>query len=281
MNLYVINAENLKIDGGACFGVVPKSIWGKFCKVDENNMIDVSLRSLLIKDGNRLILIDTGMGDKQSEKFYSYQFVSGRDNLAKSFSAAGYTYDDVTDVILTHLHYDHCGGAVINNKDKTGFEPAYKNAKYWCTKSQWDRANNPYVIEKASYYSENYQPLMDKGVLNLIDSEMQFTPDIFLKIVNGHTDGQIIPVISYNDRTIVFMSDFITSSAHIPLPFIPAFDYQPLISLKEKEEFLKIAVKENYILFFLHDIVNECCTLENSEKGIRVKEAFKLSTIMR
>ncbi len=280
MRIYSLNAENFKLDGGACFGVIPKSIWGKLCEVDENNMVDVALRSMLIKDENRLILIDTGIGNKQSEKFYSYQYITGKDNLSNSFATLGFSYDDVTDVILTHLHYDHCGGAVKYNDNMTKLEPTFKNARYWCSKSQWLRANNPYIIEKASYYKENYQPLMDKGVLTLIDAEIQLTPNIYLKIVNGHTDGQIVPLIKFKDKTIVFMADFVPSSAHIPIAYIPAFDYQPLISIVEKDEFLNKAVKENYILFFQHDFSTECCKVENTEKGFKVKESFILKTIV-
>ena len=281
MELYTINAENIKLDGGAAFGVVPKLIWEKFVKADANNLIDAALRCLLIKDNERLILIDTGCGDKQSDKFYSYLYISGRDKLQNSFNKLGFSFNDVTDVILTHLHYDHVGGALKYNADRTKMEAVFINAKYWCTKTQWERAQNPFLIEKPSYFNENYQHLMDSGKLNLIDDEMYFTPDIYFKIVNGHTSGQIVPVINYKGRKIAYMADFIASTAHVQLTYIPAYDYQPLLSLKEKEEFLKKAFEENYVLFFEHDFDSECCTLQRTDKGIKVKETFTLEDFIK
>jgi glyoxylase-like metal-dependent hydrolase (beta-lactamase superfamily II) len=279
MRLYTIDAENIKLDGGAAFGVVPKLIWEKFVKADENNLIDAAVRCMLIMDNDRLILIDTGCGDKQSEKFYSYLYITGRDNMINSFKKYGFTFDDVTDVILTHLHYDHVGGALKYNSDRTQIELVFKNATYWCTNNQWIRAQNPFLIEKPSYFPENYQMLMESGKLKFIEEETYFTPDIYFKIVNGHTSGQIVPIINYKGRKIAYMADFIASTAHVQLTYIPAFDYQPLISLKEKEEFLAIAVKEDYVLFFEHDYLTECCTLQNTEKGIKVKETFSLEEL--
>jgi glyoxylase-like metal-dependent hydrolase (beta-lactamase superfamily II) len=279
MDIFAVNAENIKVDGGATFGVVPKLIWEKYVKADAHNLIDAALRCMLVKDEGRIIIIDTGCGNKQSEKFYSYIYVTGRDNLKNDFARFGYSFDDVTDVILTHLHYDHCGGALIYNKDRTKLLPAFPNAKYWCSKAQWERANNPHPIEKPSYFMENYQTLMELGLLNLIEEEIQFTPNIYLNIFNGHTAGQVIPFIKYKDRTVVNVSDFIASTAHIKLTTIPAFDYEPLVSLKEKEEFLSKAVQNNYVLFFQHDFYSECCTVTHSEKGFKVKETFKLEEI--
>lgn len=281
MELFTIDAEKVKVDGGASFGVVPKTIWSKYCKSDENNLIDISLRCLLIKDGSKLILIDTGCGNKQSDKFYSYLYVTGRNNLQESFIKYGFSFEDVTDVILSHLHYDHCGGAVIFNKISNKLEPAFKNAIYWCTKSQWKRANNPFIIERASYFKENFVPLYDAGILNFLEKEGKFNPNIYLKIVNGHTTGQIVPIINYYNATVVYTADFIPSSAHIQLTHIPAYDYEPLISLKEKEDFLNIAAERNYVLFLEHDIDHECCIVEKIDKGFKVKDAFALSEIKK
>ena len=280
MEIYSVPAENIKVDGGASFGVLPKLIWEKYCKADANNLIDVASRCLLIKDENRLILIDTGCGNKQSDKFYSYLYLTGRDNMQNAFKKYGFTFYDVTDVILTHLHYDHCGGAVVYNSDRTKLLPAFPNAKYWCSKAQWERAHAPYIIEKPSYFPENFEPLMEKGLISFIDKEKQFSDNIYLKIVNGHTAGQLIPMINYNGRTIVNGSDFIVSSAHIQPAHIPAFDYEPLISLKEKEDFMTQAVKEEYVLFFYHDFDSECCTVMHSEKGFKIKETFKLEQLL-
>ncbi|MBP7497822.1 MAG: MBL fold metallo-hydrolase [Bacteroidales bacterium] len=276
MKLNTIYAENFKIDGGACFGVVPKTIWGKFTSPDENNLLEICLRSLLIEDGNRLILIDAGIGDKQSEKFYSYQYITGRDNLQKSFNKAGYKFEDVTDVIFTHLHYDHCGGAVIRNK-KYKFELLFKNAMHWCSKAQWNMTLNPNVINKASYYEENIVPIKEMNRLMLIEDDFVFTENVRLKIFNGHTEGQLIPFVHYKGKILVFVSDFIPSAAHIPLPYIAAFDNQPLVTLKEKENFYLEALKFNFTLFFEHDAYNECCTLKMTDKGIKFDKIFPLS----
>jgi glyoxylase-like metal-dependent hydrolase (beta-lactamase superfamily II) len=276
MNLYVIKAENWKIDGGASFGVVPKTIWGKFIPSDENNLINSCSRCLLIKDNSKLILIDTGMGNKQSEKFYGYLHLFEDNNLENAFSKNGFSFDDVSDVIFTHLHYDHCGGGVKYNKDKTETQLVFKNATYWCSKAQWDWAVNPNAREKASYFKENFLPVMEKKHLKFINDEVNFKSNIYLKIYNGHTQGQIIPMIRYKGKIIVFVSDFIPSVAHIPLPYIPSYDIQPLISLKEKEDFLNKAADKGFILFFEHDYYNECCTVKHTEKGVRVKDIFTL-----
>ena len=279
MELFALRAENIKIDGGSTFGVVPKAIWQKFCKADENNLIDVALRCMLVKDGDRLILIDTGCGNKQSEKFYSYLYITGRDNLLNTVKEAGYTFSDITDVILTHLHYDHCGGAVIVDKSTGKLMPAFSNARYWVSRAQWERANNPYCIDKPSYFNENFLPLLESGVLNFIEKEQYFTPGIFLKIVNGHTAGQLIPIINYKGLKVAFVADFIPSSAHVQPTYIPAFDYEPLVSLREKQEFTNLAADENYVLYFQHDFITECATIARTEKGIIIKETFALKDI--
>ncbi len=280
MELYSIYAEDFKLDGGACYGVVPKNIWQKFVPADENNLINICLRSLLIKEENRLILIDTGIGTKQGEKFLSHYDLFGDNSLEKSFSQTPYTYDDVTDVIFTHLHFDHCGGAVIINKINRLPEPRFKNALYHVSKKQWDLAYNPNKREKASFFNENTDVLREKGLVRFVNNEEYFTPHIYLKIVNGHTLGQLIPIINYGNRILVYTADFIPSLANIAIPYIASYDTQPLVSMEEKEIFLEEAVKNNYILFFEHDYYNECCTVKKDEKG-RFKEdaVFKLSDL--
>ncbi|MDD3877458.1 MAG: MBL fold metallo-hydrolase [Bacteroidales bacterium] len=280
MELHLIYAENFKLDGGACFGVVPKAIWEKLCTVDENNMVNIALRNLLVVDGDRIILFDTGIGKKQSDKFLSHYFLFGDTSLEKSFLQAGYAFEDVTDVVFTHLHFDHCGGAVKFNDDKSGYEPVFKNATYWVSKSQWENAIHPNPREKASYLPENYMPLLEKGILKFIENEQFMTPDVFLKMVNGHTPGQLFPIINYKGNKVVFGADFIATSANIPLAFIPSFDTQPLLSMQEKTEFLQEAVDHNYILIFQHDYYVECATIQKTEKGnYKEKEILKLKDI--
>jgi len=279
MKLYPLICENWKMDGGACFGVVPKSIWQKLYPADENNMINLVSRSLLIETENRKILIDTGMGNKQDEKYFSYFHLFGNNSLEKSLSAIGCAPDDITDVVFTHLHFDHCGGAVKYNNSKTLLELTFKNAIHWCSTAQWQWATKPNAREKASYFNENYIPILESGKLRFIDVEGELYSGINLKFVNGHTDGQMIPMIKYNNNTIVFMADFIASLGHIPISYIPSFDTRPLLSMQEKEAFLTEAVKNNYILFFEHDYYNECCTLQNTIKGIRHKESILLENL--
>ncbi|HSV77565.1 MAG TPA: MBL fold metallo-hydrolase [Bacteroidales bacterium] len=279
MNLYPIVAEHFKMDGGACFGVVPKSIWQKQLSADESNLVNLSSRCLLADTGNRLILIDTGMGNKQSEKFFSYFHRFGPDNLENSFARAGFTFDQVTDVILTHLHFDHVGGA-LRNGDKPGtFLPVFPNATYHVSKEQWDWAMNPNAREKASYLPENFKPLYESGHLEFIHAEEPFCEGISLEIKNGHTRGLVVPVIDYKGRKLVFTTDFIAMVYHVPLPYVPAFDIEPLVSMREKEEFFERAVDHDYVLFFQHDYFNECCTLKRTEKGVQVKEIFALAEI--
>jgi glyoxylase-like metal-dependent hydrolase (beta-lactamase superfamily II) len=278
MKLHVIYTEDFKLDGGACFGVVPKSVWSKLYPADENNYVDVCNRLLLIETGDRKILIDSGIGNKQDEKYLSYFFIHGN-TLEKALSDKGFKPEDITDVILTHLHFDHAGGSVIYNSDRTKLEPLFPNATYYSSSSQWEWAMNPNPREKASYHNENYVPLHEQGKLEFIMKEGFFSESISILLLNGHTQGQVIPVIDYKGRKVVFMADFIAAVPNIPVPYVPSYDVQPLISLKEKSAFLEKAAAENYILFFEHDAHNECCTVHKTEKGIRVKDIFKLADI--
>ncbi len=278
MDLHVIYTEDFKLDGGACFGVVPKSVWSKLYPPDENNNVDVCNRLLLIETGNRKILIDTGIGNKQSEKYLSYFFIRGN-TLEKALSEKGFSPNDITDVIFTHLHFDHVGGAVVFNPENKNTKALFPNATYYCSKAQWDWAINPNPREKASYHPENYMSLYESGKLQFIMKEGSFADGISILITNGHTQGQVIPVIDYKGRKIIFMADFISAVPNIPIAYIPSYDVQPLLSLKEKTDFLEIAANENYILFFEHDSHHECCNVHKTEKGIRVKDIFKLTDI--
>jgi len=278
MKLHVINAENFKLDGGASFGVVPKTIWVKNVIIDENNLVSVCNRLLLIETDGHKILIDSGIGDKQDVKYLSYFQISGN-TLEQGLKEKGFTPDDITDVILTHLHFDHVGGCVKFNNDRTKLLPVFPNATYYCSKDQWDWAIDPNPREKASYHKENYMPLFESGHLEFIHEEQELFKGVFLKLYNGHTQGQIIPEVNFNGRTVVFMADLIASVNHIPVPYVPSFDVQPLLSLKEKTEFYKRAVAENFVLFFEHDYSNECCSVQMTEKGVKPKEIFKLSDL--
>lgn len=280
MNLHVINSGNFKLDGGAMFGVVPKSIWNKINPADENNMCSWATRCLLIEDGDRLILIDNGMGDKQSEKFFGYYYLHGDDSLDKSLKAAGFSKDDITDVFLTHLHFDHCGGSIIKTSDDK-LIPNFKNARYWSNEAHWSWATNPNPREKASFLKENIMPIKESGQLNFIDPNGNSPFDhMGIFFVDGHTEKQMLPRIQYKDKTIVFMADLLPSAGHIPLPYVISYDVRPLVTMDEKKNFLNTAVEEDYILFFEHDPVIECCTLQNTEKGVRMKDSFKLSEIL-
>ena len=279
MKLYTINTGYFKLDGGAMFGVVPKVIWGKAYPSDENNLCNWSMRCLLIEDGGRKILIDCGIGDKQNEKFLANYYLNGDDSLDKSLAIIGLTADDITDVILTHLHFDHCGGAVRWNEDRTDYIPTFKNATYITSKAQWEWATNPNNREKASFLKENILPIMEKGRIKLVDSDCELFPGISIRIFNGHTDGQVIPFVRYKDKTIVYMADLLPSAAHIPLPYVMSYDTRPLITLKEKEAFMNEAAQKGYVLFFEHDLYRECCTVQVTEKGFRMKDSFALADI--
>ena len=284
MNLFPINSGNFKLDGGAMFGVVPKSIWQKTNPADSNNMIDIAARCLLIEKDNRLILIDTGMGNKQSDKFFGYYYLWGDDTLKKSLHKYGFHPDDITDVFLTHLHFDHCGGSIQWNKDKTGYEPAFKNANYWSNQDHWLWATQPNRRERASFLKENILPMQESGQLKftaipnnniLNNSELGF--DIFF--ANGHTDKQMIPMIQYKNKTICFMADLLPTAGHLPLPFVMGYDTRPLLTLDEKDIFLNLAADNGYYLFLEHDAQHEIITVEHTEKGVRLKNVFKSSEI--
>lgn len=284
MKLYPIMAGNFKLDGGAMFGVVPKTIWNKTNPADENNLIDIAARCLLIENGNRLILIDTGMGDKQSEKFFGYYSLWGDDSLDKSLAKHGFSRDDITDVFMTHLHFDHCGGSVKWNSDRTGYEVAFKNAKFWSNDNHWDWATKPNPREKASFLSENILPMQESGQLEFIarpqgdfleNSELGF--GIFF--ADGHTEKMMIPQIKYQDKTICFMADLLPTAGHLPLPYVMGYDTRPLLTLPEKAKFLTEAADKNFYLLLEHDAHNEIITVENTEKGVRLKEVFRCDEI--
>jgi len=284
VRLYPINSGNFKLDGGAMFGVVPKSLWQLTNPADSNNMIDLTTRCLLIEDGDKLILIDTGMGNKQSDKFFGYYYFWGDDSLDSSLKKFGFHRDEITDVFLTHLHFDHCGGAINWNTNKTDYEPAFKNAYYWSNKDHWNWATKPNKREKASFLKENILPIEKSGQLKFIElpegdflknSELGF--DVFF--ANGHTDKQMIPMIQYNNKTICFMADLLPTVGHLPLPYIMGYDTRPLLSLEEKEKFLSLAADNNYYLFLEHDSVNEIITVKHTEKGVRLNQVFKTSDI--
>ncbi len=279
MKLYTINAGYFKLDGGAMFGVVPKSIWQKLNPPDEKNLCNWAMRCLLIEDENRLILIDNGMGDKQDEKFFGHYYLNGDDTLEKSLAKHGFIKDDITDVFLTHLHFDHCGGSI--EKVDNNLAPAFKNAIYWSNEKHWEWAINPNDREKASFLKENILPIKESGRLQFIETEegVEFTKDINIRFVCGHTESMMLPQIKYKNKTIIYMADLLPSVAHILLPYIMAYDTKPLETLKEKKSLLTDAQQNDYILFFEHDPLIECCNLQLTEKGVRSKETFKLEDI--
>ena len=284
MKLYLVNVGNFKLDGGAVFGVVPKSIWNKTNPADKNNMIDIASRCLLIEDGNRLILIDTGMGTKQSDRFFNYYFRWGTDSLDGGLAKHGFCRDDVTDVFLTHLHFDHCGGCVQWNSDKTGYELAFKNATFWSNEDHWKWAIHPNKRERASFLTENIMPIEASGRLKHIpvphkdilhNTSLGF--DVFF--ANGHTDKQMIPMISYKGKTICFMADLLPTVGHISVPFVMGYDTRPLLTLDEKERFLKLASDKNYYLLLEHDAHNELITVKHTEKGVRLNNIHHFNNL--
>ena len=287
MNLYAIETGNFKLDGGAMFGVVPKKIWQRSNPSDANNQIDIAATSLLIEDGNRLILIDTGMGNKQSEKFYSHFNPWGAFTLDNSLAKYGFTRDDITDVFLTHLHFDHCGGAIQWNNSRTILEPAFKNAKYWSNKNHWQWATEPNPREKASFLTENINPIQESGQLNFIEKSSQSNVilekselDFGIFFADGHTEKQMIPIINYKGKQIAFMADLLPTVGHIPLPYVMSFDTRPLQTMQEKAFFLEKAAKENMYLFLQHDAHNEVCTVKQTEKGVRLNQTLKFEDIL-
>jgi glyoxylase-like metal-dependent hydrolase (beta-lactamase superfamily II) len=279
MNLYSINTGHFKLDGGAMFGVVPKSIWNKSNPADENNMCSWALRCLLIEDGKRLILVDNGMGNKQDAKFFGYYFLHGNDSLEKSLNNYGFTAGDITDMVLTHLHFDHCGGSINYNSDRTKLEPAFKNATYYCNEKHWQWATHPNPREKASFLKENILPIQESGQLKFIDTSTQLIDNLSFMEVNGHTEGMMLPIINYKNGTVAYMADLIPSASHIPIPYVMGYDTRPLETLKEKESLLNKAIENNWTLFFEHDPNIECVSLQKTEKGVRKKDSFLLSEL--
>ena len=283
MKIHPLNTGNFKLDGGAMFGVVPKTLWQKTNPADENNMCNWAMRSMLIEDGNRLMIVDTGIGDKQNEKFFSHYYMNGNDDLKLNLKKLGYSTDDITDVFLTHLHFDHCGGAIQWNKDHTAFEPVFKNAIYWSNDQHWKWATEPNPREKASFLSENILPIQESGQLKFIERKDTVKKNVFNQMdvlfVDGHTDSMMIPDVNYQGKTIAFMADLLPSVGHIPLAYVMGYDTRPLITMTEKEQFLQRAVDEEFVLFLEHDSVNECCTLQMTEKGVRLKDTFKFEEL--
>lgn len=282
MTILPLNTGFFKLDGGAMFGVVPKSLWQRTNPADENNLCTWAMRSMLIEDGNKLILIDAGIGDKQSERFFSHYYLHGDDSLEKNLNQLGYGLDEITDVFLTHLHFDHCGGA-IKRIGEDEFEPVFKNATFWSNELHWIWATEPNPREKASFLSENILPIQGSGQLKFVERTGNYAqaPWDFMDVlfVDGHTESQMIPHVKYKGKTIVFMADLLPSVGHIPLPYVMGYDTRPLITMAEKEAFLLKAAREQFVLFLEHDGVNECCTLMETEKGVRLKESFSFNEI--
>ena len=279
MKIYPIETGNFKLDGGAMFGVVHKSIWQKTNPADNKNMIDMSMRCMLIEDGNRLILIDTGLGAKQSDKFYSYYYLFGDFSLDTSLAKYGFHRDDVTDVFLTHLHFDHCGGAIEWNSDRTFLQPAFKNAKFWSNDKHWQWATEPNAREKASFLKENINPIKESGQLNFIHRNYKDQIGFDVLFMDGHTEKQMLPMINYQGKTVVFMADLLPTVGHIPLPYVMGYDTRPLLTIKEKAAFLNLAADKDYYLFLEHDAYNELCTVQHTEKGVRLKNTHKFTDI--
>ena len=284
MMLYALNTGHFKLDGGAMFGVVPKSIWSKTNPADQNNMIDITARCLLIENGNRLILVDTGMGNKQTDKFFNYYYRWGEQGIEQALAKHGFHKDDITDVFFTHLHFDHCGGGVEWNTNKTGYQLAFKNATYWSNKEHWSWAKTPNKREKASFLMENIEPIEQSGNLKYLNcpkenilknSPLEF--DIFF--ADGHTEKQMIPMIKYKGKTLCFMADLLPTAGHVSLPFIMGYDTRPLLTLQEKEVFLNLAASQNYYLFLEHDARNEIITVKHTEKGVRLDKTHSFNSI--
>jgi glyoxylase-like metal-dependent hydrolase (beta-lactamase superfamily II) len=286
MNLYPIEAGNFKLDGGAMFGVVPRSLWSRTNPADNNNMIDIAARCLLVEDGDRLILIDTGMGDKQSDKFFRYYFRWGDHNLDDSLKKHGFHRDDISDVFMTHLHFDHCGGSVQWNNDRTGYEPAFKNAAFWSNERHWKWATQPNRREKASFLTENIAPMQESGQLKFVEDPVTDFSDtnelnFGILFVDGHTEKQMIPHIKIQDKTLVFMADLVPTAGHLPVPFIMGYDTRPLLTLPEKEKFLLAAADYKYYLFLEHDAHNQIITVKRTEKGVRLDESFTFNELFK
>ena len=285
MKLYPIQCGNFKLDGGAMFGVVPKSLWEKTNPADERNLIDMGMRSLLIEDGKKLILVDCGLGNKQDEKFFGHYSLYGDDSLEKNLSKYGFIKDDITDVFLTHLHFDHCGGAIEWNDDKSGYRPAFKNAQFWTNENHWKWATEPNPREKASFLKENILPIEESGQLNYLPltttGNYGFAPDLKMDVifVDGHTEKQMLPVIQYQEKTIVFAADLIPTAGHVPLVYVMGYDTRPLLTMEEKEKFLKQCVDNEYLLFLEHDAHHELASVKMTERGVKLDETFSFNEV--
>ena len=300
MKLYTINTGFFKLDGGAMFGVVPKTLWSKVQPADENNLCTWAMRCLLIEDGNKLILVDNGIGDKQDARFFNNYYLHGSDTLDKSLAALGFHRDDITDVLLTHLHFDHCGGSIVREGDR--LVPAFRNAVYWSNERHWKWATVPNDREKASFLKENILPIQESGQLKFVDaggagatpdanaarSDAGFRldtinnviiPGLSVRLANGHTDAMMLPQLQYKGQTLVFMADLLPSVGHMPLPYVMAYDMFPLTTLQEKKSFFEEAAGVQYVLFFEHDPVNECSIAERTDKGIRSGRTFRLDEL--
>ena len=285
MKLYPLQCGKFKLDGGAMFGVVPKTLWQRTNPADENNLIELGTRSLLIEDGKKLVLIDCGLGNKQDDKFFGYYSLWGDDTLDKNLAKFGFVKDDITDVFLTHLHFDHCGGAIQFNEDRTGYEPSFKNANYWSNGNHWEWATNPNPREKASFLPENILPIQESGQLNFLDlpqtGNYKFGTDLKMDVifVDGHTEKQMLPVIKYQDKTIVFAADLIPTTGHIPPVYVMGYDTRPLLTMEEKAKFLQQCIDNSYLLFFEHDAHNELASLKMTERGVKLDETFSFNEV--
>lgn len=279
MKMYPIETGNFKLDGGAMFGVVPKTIWQKTNPADSNNLIDMNMRSMLIEDGDRLLLIDTGLGTKQSAKFFGYYHLFGNFSLDNSLAKLGFHRDDITDVFLTHLHFDHCGGVIEWNAEKTRLQPAFKNAKFWSNEDHWEWATVPNPREKASFLKENINPIKESGQLNFIQKNSMDQVDFEVLFMDGHTEKQMLPKLKYQGKTLVFMADLLPTVGHIPLPYVMGYDTRPLLTIKEKASFLEEAASNHYYLFLEHDAYHEICTVKHTEKGVRLKDTHRFTDI--
>jgi glyoxylase-like metal-dependent hydrolase (beta-lactamase superfamily II) len=276
MELFTIDAGYFKLDGGAMFGVVPKSIWNKANPADENNMIRMATRCLLVQDGDRLMLIDNGLGNKQDDKFFGHYFLHGDDSLEKSLNKHGFKKSDITDMVLTHLHFDHCGGSIEFNSDRTKYQTAFPNATYWVGEEHWNESMAPNPREKASFLKENILPIQESGQLKLLKPADKFHDKIELLFSKGHTQSMMHPIIPYKGTSLIYLADVIPTQAHLPIPYVMGYDVRPLDTMKEKTDILNMAVENNWVLYFEHDPFNEACTVQHTEKGIRLKEQVRL-----